>query len=71
MERFMNEKEPVARTPVEEAREALAQLINWLEDDTLEIMKDTRRMGITFDEADCQSLREQIEKAKIVLERKV
>jgi hypothetical protein len=48
-------------------REALQELLEWLENDTLEIMKDTMKMGITFDQRDCQALREQIEKAQKVL----
>jgi hypothetical protein len=46
---------------------AMTDLIDWLDNDTLEIMKDTMRMGITFDQKDCELLREEIEKARRAL----
>jgi hypothetical protein len=52
---------------IEELESALGNLISWLEDDTLAIMKDTTKMGITFDHADCARLRAQIERADKVL----
>lgn len=48
-------------------REALENLIYWLDADTMEIMKDTIKMGLTFDWKDCGLLREQIEKARLAL----
>lgn len=52
----------------QKVEQALVELIQWLDDDTLEIMKDTIKMGITFDQTDCTLLREQIEKARAVLD---
>jgi hypothetical protein len=43
---------------------AFHALVEWLRDDTLEIMKDTMTMGITFDQADSSKLRAQIEIAE-------
>jgi hypothetical protein len=55
-------------TEVFKLKETLGNLLEWLENDTLEIMKDTRTMGITFDSTDCSRLRQQIELAAAALD---
>jgi hypothetical protein len=44
-----------------------SDLLEWAEDDTLELMKDTITMGITLDSGDCNRFSEKIDSAKDAL----